>query len=251
MSSLAYPTMWSRALAFPAGVTPVDTVLTAPPFKVGDIVKLKTGTSLQRVTGVQFRRQTAKPWKSCDGSCMWCVSAEYLNSGPYYDAAGRELWRDAWDYELVNQPEQQKKETTQMTKLYKTTIDGKDAFGTLLARDSNGNLVLEIKGTGQPVAVKPEDAEEVRPYTVAVRFFGGNGTLATTEYHFETDKGAVKKGDLVVLSGPASASGEPVLALVSRVDTKSDRATKRLNGVVLQTTKIVGTPAADDDGEGE
>ncbi len=52
-----------------------------------------------------------------------------------------------------------------MTELYQTKT-APERFGTFLAKNSRGEIVLEIKGTGEVVAFKPDEIEVVTPYTV-------------------------------------------------------------------------------------
>lgn len=115
-----------------------------------------------------------------------------------------------------------------MAKLFQTKEET-PRFGTMLATNSAGKYVLEMKGSGEVLAFDKNDVEEVKPYTVGVRF-----ELNGTEYHYLSSKGAVEKGDVLIVSGSGS------LAFVTSVDNKSDKATKELTGRKLLTTPIGG-----------
>ena len=120
--------------------------------------------------------------------------------------------------------------------LYQTK-DGK--FGMLLARNSAGHLVLEMKGSGVVETHAPDDVEIVRPYTVRVRHIGGK----TGTYDAVTTPGSVSVGDLVVTSSGA-------LVRVAALDTKSTTDTV-LRGSKLVTVAIdvLDVPDVDDGAE--
>lgn len=112
-----------------------------------------------------------------------------------------------------------------MAKLYQTKEET-PRFGTLLATNSAGLYVMEMKGTGEVLTFAKADVEEVKPYTVRIKFQD-----STTEYDYLSRKGDVEKGDMVIVDGSGS------FAKVVAVDTKSDRATKELVG-----RKVVTAP---------
>lgn len=116
------------------------------------------------------------------------------------------------------------KETT-MSKLYQT-VGENPRFGTKLAVNSAGKIVLEMKGTGEVLAFDKREVEVVHPYTVDVKFPGG-----TTPYSYLSRKGEVEVGDLLLIE-------DEKVAKVVRIDTKSPRATKPLVGRKLSTTAI-------------
>ena len=117
----------------------------------------------------------------------------------------------------TNETDNQKTENT-MPKLYQTT-EQNPRFGVMLATNSVGKLVLEMKGTGIIEAFEKSEVEEVKPYTVRIKFQDSQ-----TEYEYLSRKGDVEKGDMILVDG----SGH--IAKVTAVDTKSDRATKELKG---------------------
>lgn len=111
------------------------------------------------------------------------------------------------------EPEETKDE--EMT-LYQ--IKGTETYGTLLAKNSEGKYVLEIKGTKEVKTVDPTDVEEVIPHSVAIKFNGGG-----QNYHYFAPKNSLEVGDWVILDCGSFAK-------VTEVDCKSKKATKELMG---------------------
>ena len=114
---------------------------------------------------------------------------------------------------------------TTMSKLYQTKEET-PRFGTLLATNSAGKYVIEMKGTGEVLTFDKGDVEEVKPYTVRIKFQD-----SSNEYDYLSRKGDVEKGDMIIVDGNGH------IAKVTAVDTKSDRATKELSG-----RKVVTAP---------
>lgn len=134
--------------------------------EVGDIVRLKSGNAPLEV--IAFLGND--------------IQARYLSDRHgHYEPITRSRNR------FVLHENFPKEEIMTTPTLYQTK-DGK--FGTELARNSEGKIVLELKGTGDVIAIDPSDLTEVRPYTVNVA--GG---------HYEAPKGVLKKGDLLILNG--------------------------------------------------
>lgn len=115
------------------------------------------------------------------------------------------------------------KETITMSKLYQT-VSEPTQFGTFLAHNSAGQIVLEMKGSGGVAAFNPADVEEVRPYTVAA-VSGGSPR------HYITQKGSVEKGDVVL-----TPTG--TLLHIIRLDTKSAKVEGTLKGRKLITSEV-------------
>jgi hypothetical protein len=111
-------------------------------------------------------------------------------------------------------------------KLYQVT--GKEIYGTLLAVNSKGGHVLELKGTGEVRVYPKDELEEVVPYTVGVNF-PNNGRV----YAFESTEGLVEEGDVIMLT-----DYDNQIVVVKSVGTKDKSATKRLVGRKLLTKKI-------------
>ena len=97
-------------------------------------------------------------------------------------------------------------------------IKGTETYGTLLAKNSEGKFVLEIKGTKEVKTVDPTDVEEVIPHSVAVKF-NGQGQ----NYHYFAPKDSLEVGDWVIMDCGSFAK-------VTDVDCKSKKATKELMG---------------------
>jgi len=119
-----------------------------------------------------------------------------------------------------------------MPKLYQTKEET-PRFGTHLAVNSAGKIVLEMKGSGEVLAFDKKEVEEVRPFTVDVKFAGFAGNATT--YSYFAVKGSVSVGDILMIEGGSD------FAKVVRVDSKSDKATKHLKGRRLMTEAIIGS----------
>jgi len=120
-------------------------------------------------------------------------------------------------------------EEVEMTKTKLFQVVGEETYGTQIATNSEGKIVLEIKGTNEVKAYDKKLLEEVMPYTVGIKF----GSSQT--YHFEVDKGSVEVGDIIIrMDSPYEGSFGQVVS----IDTKSKMATKRLDAVVVKGTRI-------------
>lgn len=171
-------------------------------FKVGDIVKLKTGRSPQEVVEVSERNYG-------DGYWGWHLTCRYLSSrGGLYEENYRRR-RDQHDFELYYQPNEEKE--TVMTDLYQTK-DAEPRFGTKLTENSQGQYVLEMKGEGGKVeAFNPDDLELVVPYTVHLICV----PPTDSSMHIQCEPGKLNKGDLLIYE----ANGR--MFRVAAVDTKN------------------------------
>ena len=170
-----------------------------PKFKVGDEVKLVNGTALMIVRKIIGNRYPTQ------------YHLQYVKSGRWnhYESENR--------LEFFEEPEQ-KHEEENMTQLYEITFDGKTTYGTKLAKNSDKNWVLEEKGTGQIIVATDEQLKKVMPYTIGVKF-GGEGQ----EYSYTAEKGKYEKGQVFLVT---SNAGNYSIAVVHRVDTESEKATK-------------------------
>lgn len=101
-------------------------------------------------------------------------------------------------------------------------------FGTRIGEDSQGRIVLEIKGTGEAVAFERSIVERVMPYTVSIIEVGTGKT-----HTVRAQKGDVEVGDLVTMGGKA-------LCYVHAVNTKSSSATEELSGLRFRGVAIGG-----------
>lgn len=106
-------------------------------------------------------------------------------------------------------------------------IKDTEEFGAVIATDSKGMKIFELKAGGIKV-VKAEDIEEVFPFTFSVTFG------KEQEYHFLGKEDEVKVGDLLVYGGNFGIS----ICRVTAVDTKSRTATKTFSGYKLEAAKL-------------
>lgn len=88
------------------------------------------------------------------------------------------------------------KDNKEMTQaLYEITKeDGSKVFATKMAEKSKTLWVMEIKGTGEFVAVETSRVQEVVPFTIKVKPVG-NGNVC----HYEAEENKFSVGDLLVL----------------------------------------------------
>lgn len=153
--------------------------MTPCPFRTGDIVVLKTGTAPQSVVDTKFE----------NGG--WWIRARYFDWFEKRDEVTRK-WRIASDYKPYNNLYIEQ-ENSPMPKLYQT-LETTPRFGTLLAKNSVGQLVLEMKGSNQVEAFERDKVEEVKPYTILVEDIHTNAVL-----HFTCAKDKVIEGDFILL----------------------------------------------------
>lgn len=109
-------------------------------------------------------------------------------------------------------------EGKKMNKLYEIKHEGQTLYGHKLAVNSQGQWVMEVKGTGAVLAVDKKNVEEVLPHTIGVQF-----DISKQIYSYLADAGKYKVGEFYILDAP---SGRAVVQVVE-VDTKSTCATKQ------------------------
>ena len=189
-------------------------------FSVGDTVRLRNGRAMMRIVKTRGH----------------AVQADYVsrtNAG----YSGRLQWRSESDFVFYKTPnrdetviETQERNTDMKNKLYQTR-EATPRFGTMLAVNSQGKLVLEMKGTGEVLAFDKNEVEVVMPYTFGIRFPNNS-----TEYHYLGVEGEVEVGDYVILDH--SPVGKSEIARVTSVNTRSDAANVTFKGVKLITKRI-------------
>lgn len=206
------------------------------PFKAGDEVVLKTGKSKIIVLEVDYfqcscpKTSPPKTKKYRRPRAGWYIRFMYASAMSYHHNNGSEhrTWREADDFEFYHP-----QEAILLPKLYQT-IKEPILYGTFLTKDSQGNIVLEMKGGGGVQAYKPSDIEEVLPYTVALtRYEGGDAGGETRHYAFK--KGALKKGDVLVHLSNGN------LWKVSELNTKHASPSPSKNGFFKLEGSIVPT----------
>jgi hypothetical protein len=182
------------------------------PFKVGDLVCLKTGQAPQKVLEVK-------------GHCIRC---EYVSSRKQ---VGFRSASDFVPYEYyVPDEDENKKDYDMKDKLFKT-IDA-NRFGTGLAIDSDGKYVLKMQDNGNFEAFSESELKRVMPYTFDVEFLTG-GANRQNRYSYRGREGAVEVGNILLLNDSMS------IARVVAVNTESESATKTFDGVKLVTEALV------------
>lgn len=200
-------------------------------FQIGDVVRLRTGEQPIVITEVDESNFSIKGFYLSPS----VMETWHRDCGDYihYENSLDDHYVERW--ELLSKQHSEVPEPqgeTIMTTLYQTN-EKKPRFGTKLATNSEGKVVLEIKGTGEVEAFKPEDITEVVPYTVSVEFLeGSNSYNRSQNYSYITTEGAVSTGDIIFVE----PSGN--MARVTKVNTKSRKATKELKGRKVATTEI-------------
>lgn len=210
-------------------------MLEPPPFKTGDKVRLKTGSSPIMVLEVDYftcscpkttppkRKKYTRPRKGWWIRFMYCSAMTY---GCCNEAEHR-TWREAEDFVFFDPQE------AQMPTLYQTT-DKKPRYGTFLTKDSQGRFVLEMKGGGGVEAFDPADIEEVLPHTVELTRFEGGSAGGETR-HYQIAEGQVKVGDVLLHLSNGN------LWEVTAVNTKSKTNHTSKNGFLILEGKRVHT----------
>ncbi len=115
-----------------------------------------------------------------------------------------------------------------MSKLYEIKQGTETLYGHKLATNSQGQWVMEIKGSGSVVAVDKASVQEVLPYTIGVQFESGKMV-----YSYLADAGKFKVGEFYIFD---AASGRCVVQVVE-VDTKSTGATKQFTPIAKLLTE--------------
>jgi hypothetical protein len=182
-----------------------------PPFKVGDLVCLKTGQAPQKVLEVK-------------GHCIRC---EYVSSRKQ---VGFRSANDYVSYEYyVPDEDKNMKDYDMKDKLFKTLTDNR--FGTGLAIDSDGKYVLKMQDTGNFESFDEVTLKRVMPYTFDVEFLTGNSNRQN-RYSYRGREGQVVVGNILLLNDSTS------IARVVAVNTESESATKTFDGVKLLTEAL-------------
>lgn len=192
-------------------------------FKVGDIVRLKTGHSPERIVKIVTKMRSTGRFVG-----LHCV---YLSDELAYlrnhDLMYVRHLCDSKDFVHYVKPEKEK----EMNDLYQTKAEPKE-YGTLLAKNSAGRLVLEIRGTTIVKDFAPDEVEIVRPYTVELYNFSTGNSM-----HYISVPGVLARGDLVVASNQ--------LHRVTGIDTKS-KSSSVLIGRKLLSEEIPGPEREDE-----
>lgn len=185
-----------------------------PMFDVGDIVRLKTGKSPQKVMEVNY----VPSRNIIELRCVYLSSEAYHQRGVMHNNHEYRHPRDQHDYVLYDGGgpkylpakwlggeelfvgEYEVAQDLYMVKASATegTETATNRFGTKLTVNSQGKFVLEMKGEGGKVeAFDPDELEIVLPYTVQVVGFA----QGTQGFHFQTEAGKFNKDDILIEAG--------------------------------------------------
>ena len=185
--------------------------MTDPPFKTGDEVRLNTGKSKIVVLEVDYyddgdkmphyaKQRWGSPGRKYAPKPGWYIRFTYASTFHYREEHSRK-WREAEDFVYFhNQPE---KEEPIMTKpsLYQTVAEPV-RYGTFLIKNSQGQMVLEMKGEGGTVeSFAEKDIEVVTPHTVELTRIGithEEKRGATNSCHIVAKKGQVSKDEVLL-----------------------------------------------------
>ncbi len=224
-------------------------------FKVGDIVRLNSGTSPILVTLVngdlvygvyrsgsplaldsyRFKKYTGEFTVACVRSLR-----NVIKQHTYKHRARLLLTLDRYESNLMrnqlfqtkpNSPAEGKQTGEgQMTKQLYTWKNGdKELFGHKLSVASSGKWVMETKGKdADVVTVDKELVEKVMPYTVSCTYLGTG-----KEYSFFAEAGSVEVDDVVMHPHYSTPM------IVTKLDTKSERASAWLEGPVIKPSKVL------------
>lgn len=204
-------------------------MLDPSPFKTGDKVRLKTGKSPIQVLEVDYFDGTGRlRWKKRDWNSNkrppvgWYIRFMYMSSMSYHynNSSKHRSWREADDFVFYD-PQQ---ENIPMTQSLYQTLEEKPRFGTFLTKNSQGKMVLEMKGRdGEVEAFDPKELEEVLPHTISIRRYQGGENEGETR-HYQFAKGVLQKDDVLIHLSTGA------LYKVTGVDTKSKSARVSKNG---------------------
>lgn len=164
-------------------------------FKEGDIVRLKAGSSPIRVTHI----------------CGTYIDGVYVKSD-------KEVYQRHQDYFVHYEGEATMTNTNKLFVFKDNFNTNVDLYGHYLATNSQGEWVMEVKGSGQIMAIAKDKVQEVLPYTISVKFMDDG-----TTYSYLASKDQFPVGFYLV-KGYSQSSFQ--IAQVTAVDTKSNKATK-------------------------
>ena len=174
--------------------------MTDPPFKSGDIVRLRSGKSSILVYEVDYHIQEHKTsrYRSCHDmryKTGWYIRYQYLSSRNRIEEPRK--WREAEDFILIQEEEPKMTKPT----LYQTKKEP-IRYGNLLTTNSLGQMVLEMKGeNGACEGFDKEDIEIVTPYTCELTRIGlshNEKRGATNSCHVLSKEGELDKDNVLI-----------------------------------------------------
>lgn len=181
-------------------------------FKVGDRVKLKTGTSMIHVTRVSSGRP--------------CYLYYHYPSSEDHERGPRRA--DDFEHYSIRERQLETQEETTMRvtqpKLYRVTkvTAGAEEFGEFLATTGD-EIILKMIGSGKAQVFKPGNIEVVQPFTVDIQLMCDSKSHVI---HRQCSRGELAVDDLVVFKDQGN------MGYVMAVDTKNETQ-KKFDGWVL------------------
>lgn len=195
-------------------------------FKLGDFVRLKTGYSKMQIVDIKLKF-------TVPGDAYHIITAEYYDPKAKMKCLSKT--RHEFDFtfweEKVDVEDEVETYDRKDIMLYQTK-EKKPRYGTYLANDSQGRIVLEMKSpSGVFVeAFKEDDVEEVVPYTFEVEPFR-TSRVNRNNWHYISQEGQVVVGDILL-------SDRGNMYRVVRVNTKNKETKKEFKGRKLVTSRI-------------
>jgi uncharacterized protein YodC (DUF2158 family) len=183
-----------------------------PKFKTGDEVRLRTGKSKIIVVEVDYydgnsrlRNYHKKGWGSENykerylAKAGWFIRFSYQSS-LHYDNSSLDRtyrkWREIEDFVFYH-PQTEKELPMTKPTLYQTN-ETPVRYGTLLTKNSVGQMVLEMKGEGGKCERFDEaDIEVVTPFTVELTQMNTEPQIKSNSCHVIAVEGQVTKDDVL------------------------------------------------------
>lgn len=116
-----------------------------------------------------------------------------------------------------------------MKKLY-VTKEETPRYGHILATNSAGKFVMELRGSDEMITIEKNMVEAVMPYTVDVKFIGAS---KDEPYSFFSNAGDLAAGDLIYMPK------YNYFGYVMKVDTRQEKATMWIDGIRLVPGAVI------------
>lgn len=123
-----------------------------------------------------------------------------------------------------------------MKKLY-VTKEETPRYGHILATNSAGKFVMELRGSDEVITIEKHMVEAVMPYTVDVRFIGGVNNNGQA-YSFFSKAGDLAVDDIMYLRDYNQ------FVHVMKVNSRSEKATAWIDGIVLPLGTVISGETA-------
>jgi hypothetical protein len=122
-----------------------------------------------------------------------------------------------------------------MKKLY-VTKEEPPRYGHILATNSAGKFVMELRGSDEVITIGKDMVEAVMPYTVDVTFI--SSSPAGQSYAFFSKAGDLAVDDIMYLFEHNQ------FVRVRKVDSRSEKATKWIDGILLPRGTVISGETA-------